>query len=105
MIQRSGRPQQRLDHHAPNAPASAVILSRALYRELWNDQLSWVHVAVDGDLAGVQQRGANARREVSATCPNEREPDEYFASQARRAFQFVYIMEAILFLIVIVAIG
>ena len=88
-------------------PASAVILSRVVYGDLWNDrQLSWVHVAVDGNPIGVQQRvertlGEKYRLRVRTSASLI----EYFAEQARRAFQFVYIMEAILFLIVIVAIG
>jgi putative ABC transport system permease protein len=90
-------------------PASAIILSRTLYRERWNDTLlSWVHVAVadPGQVTSVQQEverrlGERYRLRVRSSASLI----EYFAGQARQAFQFVYIMEAIIFMIVLVAIG
>jgi putative ABC transport system permease protein len=90
-------------------PESAVIMSRATYRAAWNDPLiSWAHVVVTpgakpssvetaiGDRLGVRYR-VHVRSTAAII--------QYFADQARQAFSLLYLMEAITFLLVLLAIG
>ncbi len=90
-------------------PASAIIVSRDLYREAWQDiSLSWIHVATDPgeEPAAVaarigQQLGPRYRLRTRSRAAIV----EYFAAQARQAFAILYVMEAVTFALVLVAIG
>jgi putative ABC transport system permease protein len=90
-------------------PVPAVIMSRKRYQESWHDPLvTWVHVAVSP--AGSRE---TVRREIMTAIGerhriqvrSSRELIEYFAGQARQAFGVLYLVEAITFLLVAIAIG
>lgn len=90
-------------------PASSIILSRELYRAFWNDTLlSWIHVAIDPG-SDVNATKARVQTQLGQTYRlNVRsgpEIIEYFADQARSAFRFVYVMEIVIGLLLLVAIG
>jgi putative ABC transport system permease protein len=90
-------------------PVPAIIMSRKRYQESWHDPLvTWVHVAVDPAQSGdvVRRRimsdiGERYRIQVRSS----QELIEYFAGQARQAFGVLYLVEAITFLLVAIAIG
>jgi putative ABC transport system permease protein len=88
---------------------NAIIMSREVYRAAWNDSLvSWAYV--------VLEPGAD-RRQVSAAITErlgskyrirvQSSPElvGYFAGQVREAFSALYLMDAIIFLLVLVGIG
>lgn len=90
-------------------PASAVVLSRAVYRRAWNDrQITYAH-AVLADPRETETVAAALRRAVGErhrlTVYRRDEIVEYFARQVRQAFALSYLMEAITFLLVAVAMG
>jgi putative ABC transport system permease protein len=90
-------------------PKKAIIMSRTWFRSAWNDSLIMnVHIAVD---EGVDPRIVQARiegslgEEYSLLVRSSAALIKYFASQARQAFSVFYLMEAITFLLVSMAIG
>ena len=86
-----------------------MILSREHYRQVWDDrQVLYAYIAVDegvlaGDVGGVirAQLGGRYRLNVRSSA----EQIAYFAAQAREAFSVQYLMEVVLLLLVVVAIG
>ena len=90
-------------------PANAIIMSRARYRELWNDaQVRWIHVVLDDRADSALVRAALARRfgeEHRLQVRSVRELLDYFGSQTRKAFSVLYLMEGIIFLLVLIGIG
>lgn len=88
---------------------TAIIMDRHTYQRLWNDPtLTWIHIGVD-DPANIpsvadavrRQLGEKYRLRVQTT----RELVAFFRDQARRAFSSTYLMEAIIFALVSVAIA
>lgn len=90
-------------------PTNAVIMSRARYGSAWNDSLvTYVNIRVD-ERADVQRVQAEIERHLGeAYFLQIRSADaliDHFAREARRAFSGLYLMEAITFLLVLIAIG
>lgn len=93
----------------PSEPTVGIIMSRDRYRQSWNDSLvRWVHVAVrPGNdpkvVAGAirSQIGKEYRVHVRPTA----QLIEYFAHQVRRAFSLAYVLEAIIFLLIMIALS
>jgi putative ABC transport system permease protein len=87
----------------------AVLMSRTLYRQLWNDDLvTWIHVAVTQQhdsqavaAAIADKLGRKYRLRVLTSAAMI----DYFASQVRQAFGLQYVMEAITLLLVLIGIG
>src|SRR5262249_2155392 len=90
-------------------PQSAVLMSRSLYRRLWNDDLvPWIRVAVaEGNTpeavaeAIAKGLGQTHRLRILTSAAMV----EHFAQQARQAFSVLYLAEAIALLLVLVGIG
>src|SRR5262245_8806815 len=90
-------------------PQSAILMTRDLYRRLWNDDfVTWIYVVVaEGNdprvvsaaIAG--ELGQRYRLRVVET----RELIDHFANQARQAFGLQYVMAAITLLLVLIGIG
>jgi putative ABC transport system permease protein len=88
---------------------SAIVMSRSLYRSVWNDEMvSLVHVVLGPGTSG------NSVRQAILAGPGMqyrllvRPRDEiiaYFVDQVRRAFSVLYLMEAATFLLVLMGIG
>ncbi len=90
-------------------PENAVVLHRDLYKRLWNDPLvMWIHVALDPTARRADVEAAIAQRlgeRFRITVRSRAAIIEYFADQARQAFRFTYLLEAITFLLVLFAVG
>ncbi len=92
-----------------NDPANVVLMSRELYRSISGDELVWqVHVYLAPDAAS--DRVATAiRRQLGVPrgirVRSSAEVVEYYASLVHQAFGILYLTEAIIFLLVVVAIG
>jgi putative ABC transport system permease protein len=90
-------------------PASAVILERELYRSIWVDgHITYAHAVLEN--AGDSEAVADAlRRSVGERYRlrlyDRAEIVDYFAEQVRQAFALSYLMQAVTFLLVAVAIG
>src|SRR5262245_8065197 len=90
-------------------PQSAVLMSRHLYSQLWNDDLvTWIYVAVaEGSdptvvaAAIARDLGRTYRLRVVETSALI----DHFAGQARQAFSVQYVMASIALLLVLVGIG
>jgi putative ABC transport system permease protein len=116
------RPGDRLDLPTPHGsrgltvglitsgpPQSAIMMSRSLYRELWNDTLvSWIWVAVEDGrdhhaVAAVIARalGRTYRLRVLDTAAMI----DHWAGQVRQAFSLQHVTRAITFLLVLVGVG
>ena len=88
---------------------NAIILSRARYRTLWNDPMvSLIHVvAADGRdpltvAADIRRRlGTSNRLQVRSGAQLIR----YFADQVRQAFSLLYLVEAVIFALILIAMG
>jgi len=88
---------------------NAIILSRARYRTLWNDPMvSLIHVvAADGRdpltvAADIRRRlGTINRLQVRSGAQLIR----YFADQVRQAFSLLYLVEAVIFALILIAMG
>ncbi len=88
---------------------SAVVMSRELYRPLWNDSVvSWIDVVVE--------EGSDPKTVAAAIASNLGRSHrlrvwenaallDHFASQARQAFSVQYVMAAIALLLVLVGVG
>ncbi len=105
----SGPVSFRVAGSALGQPAPALIMSRELYRKFWNDApVSWVHV---GTTAGVDPMAVKQAieerlgRKYRLRVRSGAELMDYFRSQVRDGFSFLYIMEIITFLLVLIAIG
>jgi putative ABC transport system permease protein len=88
---------------------NAIILSRERYRTLWNDPMvSLIHVvAADGrDRLAV---AADIRRGLGATnrlqVRSGAQLIRYFADQVRQAFSLLYLVEAVIFGLILIAMG
>jgi putative ABC transport system permease protein len=90
-------------------PANAIIIARERYRSAWADeQVRWTHVRVDphGDRDAVErairrQVGEKYRLDVRSTAAFV----NYLGSQVRRAFTLLYLMEGIIFVLILIGIG
>jgi putative ABC transport system permease protein len=88
---------------------NAVLMNRALYFRLWNDDLvTWIHVAVSRehdpkDIAGVI--ADRLGREYRLRVLDSAAMIDYFSSQVRQAFGLQYVMEAITLLLVLIGVG
>ncbi len=90
-------------------PEVSIILSREQYRELWNDPLvSWIYVTLTKpqDLAAVTRAitlelGERYRLQVRSISSLF----AYFTQQVRDAFMVLYLMEGIIFALLLIAIG
>jgi putative ABC transport system permease protein len=88
---------------------SAIIMSREVYRVAWNDALvSWIYVTMspgaarrDVEAAIARQLGRTHRLRVQSSP----EIIEYFAGEVREAFRALYIMDGIIFLLLLIGIG
>jgi putative ABC transport system permease protein len=89
--------------------ADVVIISRTRLRAAWHDDmLTWLYVALDGGT-----NPAKAEAEISHTFGQSQRllvrPRiafvQYLADQARQAFSLLYIMEGVVFLLVLIGIG
>jgi putative ABC transport system permease protein len=88
---------------------SAIFINRALYREIWNDDLvSWIWIAV---------AEGNDPQQVSTVIASTLGPKyrlrvldntamiDHFASQVRQAFSLQYVMELVTLILVLLGIG
>ncbi len=90
-------------------PEAAIVMSRDLFKHTWNDTtVSWIHVATAQDdvLRTVgrsisAELGTKHRLQIRSGS----EFIEYLAEQVRQAFGFLYLMEIVTFLLVVVSIG
>lgn len=88
---------------------NAIVINRERYREAWNDPAVYlVHLALapgtsraDAETAIARGLGVSHRLLVRSTA----ELIGFFADQVREGFKFLYLMEAITFLLVLIAIG
>jgi len=90
-------------------PQSCVLMSRDLYRSLWNDDLvSWIDVVVD-EGHDVKAMAAQIARELGRSYRlrvwERAVIVDYWASQARQAFSVQYMMAAIAMLLVLIGVG
>ena len=90
-------------------PVNAVIMRRESYRNVWNDPMvTWVHVALERNTDRAAVAAAIARtlgQKYRLQIRSGPELVEYFAGQARQAFSMLYLMEGIIFLLVLIGIG
>jgi putative ABC transport system permease protein len=90
-------------------PVSAVLMCRDYYQRLWNDALvTWVHVTLDPTAHRAEIDATIARRlgeRYRIMVRSSADLVAYFAAQARQAFRFTYMLEAITFLLVSLAIA
>ncbi|MFN8543120.1 MAG: ABC transporter permease [Candidatus Binatia bacterium] len=90
-------------------PPSAVLMSRDVYRRLWNDsQVSGIHVAVTPNVSSTVvadeiRRRAGPQHRILVRSSSEL--IQFFADQARQAFSLLYLMDAVTLVLVMVAIG
>src|SRR5262249_50175525 len=88
---------------------NAVLMSRSLYRRLWDDDLvTWVHVAVSPKHDPQKVAGVIADRlgrEYRLRVLDSAAMIDYFSSQVRQAFGLQYVMEAITLLLVLIGVG
>jgi putative ABC transport system permease protein len=88
---------------------SAVLMSRELYRHLWNDDLvTWIHVAVDTGSNTANVASTIARdlgRSHRLRVLDSQAMIEHFANQVRQAFSVTHVMEFITFILVVIGIG
>jgi putative ABC transport system permease protein len=88
---------------------NAIIMSREVYRSAWNDPLvSWAYVVLDpgadrGRVGGAIRERLGRRYRIRVQ--SSPELVAYFAGQVREAFSALYLMDAIIFLLVLVGIG
>jgi putative ABC transport system permease protein len=105
----SGPVSFRVAGSTTGQPAPALVMSRDLYRKLWNDApVSWVHVGVASGVDPAAVRRAieeRLGRKYRLRVRSGAELMEYFRSQVHQGFGFLYIMEVITFLLVLIAIG
>jgi putative ABC transport system permease protein len=89
--------------------ASVLVVSRERLREGWNDDMiTWLFVAVDPSVRLADVQVAIARtfgRSDRLLVRTRGEFVRYLADQARQAFSLLYIMEAVVFLLVLIGIG
>ena len=94
---------------ASGQPVNAVIMRRESYRNVWNDPMvTWVHVALERNADRAAVAAAIARtlgQKYRLQIRSGPELVEYFAGQARQAFSMLYLMEGIIFLLVLIGIG
>ncbi|MBI3782774.1 MAG: ABC transporter permease [Deltaproteobacteria bacterium] len=94
---------------AVDVPINSLVISRERYRALWNDTMVWeIHIAADSQNSVEQventishQLGARLRLRIQSTG----DLIDYYASLAHQAFGILYLSEALIFLLVLVAIG
>jgi putative ABC transport system permease protein len=89
--------------------ASVLVMSRARYAAAWNDTMvTWLFVAA-ADGASVPQIQAAIARDLGRSdrllIRTRAEFVRYLADQARQAFSLLYIMEAVVFVLVLIGIG
>lgn len=84
-------------------------MSRDRYRTTWNDrQVIWIHVAVDGGVSSDEMRHAIETQlgtRYRLLVRTGQGLIDFFAEQAQVAFRFLYPMEAVTLLLVLVSIG
>ena len=90
-------------------PTLAVIMNRARLAEGWNDtSVTWVRVALDDPAERPSVEGAIAKALGADYRVNVRPGPallEYVANEVRKAFNALYLLQAITFLLLLVAIG
>jgi len=94
---------------AVDVPINSLVINREQYRALWNDTMVWeIHLVVDSpsatprvERAITSQLGAQLRLRIQST----RDLINYYASLAHQAFGILYLSEALIFFLVLVAIG
>jgi putative ABC transport system permease protein len=88
---------------------SAVVMSRTLYQDLWNDGfVTWIHVAVgqgSDPQAVADAIAAGIGRTYRLRILSSPAMIDHFAGQARQAFSSQYLAEAIALLLVLIGIG
>ncbi len=93
----------------PSEPTAAIIMSRDRYRRAWNDDLvTWIHASISRDVARGDAEAAIRMRlgeRYRLQIRSGSELIEYFAAQARRAFSLLYVMEGIIFVLVLIGVG
>lgn len=107
----SPRGPQRFDVVAISRtePRTTAIVSRDRYRNAWNDRnATWIHISVSPAVAPslvaariAESLGSQYRLQIR----NGPEMVAYFAQQVRSAFGFLYLMEAVTFVLVLIGIG
>jgi putative ABC transport system permease protein len=90
-------------------PQSSVLMSRDLYRSLWNDNLvSWIDVVPEDGRdvkAMAVQIASELGRSYRLRVWERAVILDYWASQARQAFSVQYVMAAVAMLLVLVGVG
>jgi putative ABC transport system permease protein len=88
---------------------SGIVMSRDLYRATWNDSLvTWVYVVLKSHAEVLPVRTAIERelgRKYRLQVQSSAALIDFFAGEVRRAFSALYLMEGIIFLLVLVGIG
>jgi putative ABC transport system permease protein len=88
---------------------SGIVMSRDLYRATWNDSLvTWVYVVLESHAEVLPVRAAIERelgRRYRLQVQSSAALIDFFAGEVRRAFSALYLMEGIIFLLVLVGIG
>ncbi len=88
---------------------SGIVMSRDLYRATWNDSLvTWVYVVLESQAEILPVRTAIERvlgRKYRLQVQSSAALIDFFAGEVRRAFSALYLMEGIIFLLVLVGIG
>src|SRR6185369_15875613 len=89
--------------------AGIVVMSRERLRAGWNDdRITWLYVSVTDPARTAEVHGAIARalgQSDRLLIRTRAEFVSYLADQARQAFSLLYIMEAVVFLLVLIGIG
>ena len=87
-------------------PEPAIILSRERYRQAWNDgHVTWIHVATDDPSTVAAAIEANVGSKEWLLVRTGQGLIQFFGEQVRKGFQFLYPMEAITLLLVLISIG
>jgi putative ABC transport system permease protein len=91
------------------SPAGTVEMSRALYERHWNDRQVnrvWVRTERGADLRAVREAiGREVGAKYGAQVFTSGEMLDYLASQARRAFAPIVVIEAIVLLVALIGVG
>ena len=116
------RPGDEIELSSPSGPqkilivgitrsdvASVLVMNRARYAAAWHDTMvTWLFVAAT-DAARVPQIQAAIARDLGQSdrllIRTRAEFVRYLADQARQAFSLLYIMEAVVFVLVLIGIG
>jgi putative ABC transport system permease protein len=88
---------------------SGIVMSRDLYRATWNDSLvTWVYIVLEANTDALPVRTAIERelgRKYRLRVQSSPAIIDFFAGEVRRAFSALYLMEGIIFLLVLIGIG